>query len=241
MVLLLNSLLSYFLRTSIIAEDEYIRYYIIKIIIKILLIGITIFLLSKAVNSIPIFKNNAYILPITGLLFYFTITSVISQLNGISELNHLLFFLSCLCVATFEELFFRKYLFQKISNKYTGKKIMFSVIITNIFFGLAHASNFLNSGVIKITVITQIILAFGLGVLFQSLLLKFKNIILIICLHTIVNYLGTYKSKLLLISNGDDVFKLGEFLVSISFSLIIVLILMVLSYFIIRPKKIKPN
>jgi len=232
-ILFINGILSFLLRTHIPLNDQYLDYYVIKIVIKTLLILLSIALIVKSANHIPILKTNLFIIPLVGVFFYVPVSQVYDQLNHISQLNHVVFFLSCLSVGIFEELFFRKYLYERVVDYYGNTNVFFNMVVTSCCFGLAHSTNFFNSEIIKVTVITQIVLAFGLGMLFQSVLLRFKNIVLVIALHTLINYLGTYKFKLLLIPKTEDVYHIKDFLLSLTFAVIIVLVFVMISWILI--------
>ena len=215
--------------------ESYVSYYSIKIGVKISLFLMTLLLLRKELKKIVLFKNNVYTIPITLLLLYFSITQVYSQLGEITNVNNITFLISCLSVALFEEFFFRVYLFSKINDWRKGNGLFKSIIITSLLFGLAHLSSFFKPDVIKITVITQIILAFGLGVLFQTIFQRFKSVILIVGLHTLINYLGSFKSKLLFIEQ-KDAFTTQDAIISSISAAIVVVVLVVFSYLLIRTK-----
>jgi membrane protease YdiL (CAAX protease family) len=237
-VLTANFLLSYTL-ISIIPETEFSFHYILKCILKLGLVFISVIFIRKLILEFKLFKNSLYIIPICIFLIYLSFQNVNQAIESsnvnITKYQNLLFFLSCLFVGAFEELFFRVYVFQSLLTNLKGKSQLKIISITSLIFALAHMTNMLKPDVEALSIFVQIVFAFGLGFVFQALYLRFNNIILPICIHGIVNYLGTYKSRLLP-KSGEEIadYNISDFLTSLSFSLLLSLILIVISYFLIK-------
>lgn len=219
---------------------DYSNYYLAKIGTKLLLITITIVLIWQQLRTSKVLKHSVFIIPIVLVLLYLAYNSVDSNLEDIPRLNNILFLTSCVSVALFEEFFFRIYLYNGISKHFKNKSLYKNILLTSLLFGLAHAVGFFKTDVVKITVLVQIVLAFGLGVLFQTLLIRFKNIALVVGLHAIINYLGAYKSKLLL-QEQTETYVFNDFLMSMAFAIVIVIFILTFSFFLIRSIKEKPQ
>jgi len=129
-------------------------------------------------------------------LFAVSIFNVNSSLMAtgfvVSTYNHAIFILSCLAIGIFEELLFRVFLYQ-FTYKFISKNIIFSLLFCSILFGIAHLSNLVFSDYYKISIINQVLFAISIGLLLQSIYIKTKSVVLIVFLHAIINYLGSYK------------------------------------------------
>jgi membrane protease YdiL (CAAX protease family) len=238
-ILTANFLLSYALK-SIIIETEFSQHYVLKNILKLGFVVLSIFLIRKLSLKFQLFKYSIYIVPICIILLYLSFQNVEQSIENsnstITSNQNLLFFLSCLLVGAFEELFFRVYIFHSLLSNLKGKSLLKIITITSLIFALAHITNMLNPDVVAISVFVQIVFAFGLGFIFQAIYLRFKNIILPICLHGIFNYFGTYKTRMFdTISEEIAEIKISEFLLSLGFTLFFILVLITISYFLLIP------
>lgn len=88
--------------------------------------------------------------------------------------------ITILLIAICEEYIYRGVLVP-LSLKLTNNKLFISVLISSIGFAFAHIVNFEHGSFLMI--LSQIILAFGTGMLFGTLYLKSKNLSLVIILH----------------------------------------------------------
>jgi len=89
----------------------------------------------------------------------------------------------------------------------------------------------LNPDVVKISILNQVVFAFGIGVLLQSLLLRFKSLFLIITLHSLLNYFGSYKRILHHQEQAiQNDYSFTSFLPSLFFTLILNSILIFVAY-----------
>lgn len=216
--------------------QEYTLEYGIEIVYKLCLIAGVLFLVSRSKISIILWNRKYVFIVVSILLGYLAIDSISGATADVPILNHVLFFLSCVCVAIFEEFLFRVYVFDRLLKEYTSKKMIRVLFITSTLFALAHAGNALRPGVIVYGVLVQIVFAFGMGILFQALLFRFKNVLLIITLHAIINYLGAYKSQLLFIEKTSLEYTLSDFFMSIGIMMgLNLMIVLPISYVLLRP------
>jgi membrane protease YdiL (CAAX protease family) len=217
-----------------------------KIIFKVILIIITVVVIVKyslfdSLKSRKFFLFFLLISLLMTILSFFSIKHDIEN-NSLNISNYKHFLLSCFGVGLFEELFFRIFMFSfilKILEK-DKKRLLKSIIFTSLFFGFAHFSNFFNPEYSKLSVINQSLFAFSIGILFQSLYVRFNSFIFIVTLHALTNYFGSYRTKLFEINNNMNTNYENDFfstLLSIAmFSIIVILI----SYFLVR-KKLSTN
>lgn len=222
---------------------------IIKIIIKIILAIFTLLFLSKF-KLLSNIKNNKKSLFFNLLslvlisLSYYYVNEQIKIFNlNISYSKHIQFLFSCLSVGLFEELFFRIFIFYFMINifKKDDKRTLKSMIITSLFFGLSHFSNFLNTEYYKLSVIYQSLFAISIGIVLQSMYIKFKSLTFIITLHGLINYYGSYKSKFFdIYSNINKIDENDDFLSTLFFLVIFMVISLIFSYFLLR-KEINNN
>jgi membrane protease YdiL (CAAX protease family) len=206
-------------------------YYSLKIFSKTLIIILTFFLIKKYNYSI-INKNKIPITIISIILIYLSLDTLQSEIKTTINFNtNLLFLMYCLAVAFFEELFFRVFIFNYL--KEIGYKYFKLIIISSLIFGFAHFINFFNDDYQKYSVINQIVFAFGIGVLLQSIYVKFRSITICIMIHALINYYGSYKSRLVNYNNSiesinlESVYSFNDF-ISTFLSLILILFIIVL-------------
>ena len=103
-----------------------------------------------------------------------------------------LFVADCLFIGIFEELAFRGTLFLAILEKRRGstKEIFMTALISSALFGLVHLANLLEgAGVVE--TLMQVGYSFLIGGMCSIVLLKTKNIIPCILLHTIFDFCGS--------------------------------------------------
>nr|WP_314494661.1 CPBP family intramembrane glutamic endopeptidase [uncultured Chryseobacterium sp.] len=219
---------------------------LLKIISKFLLVIITIVLLLK--HSLLVrYKYNKISVFLTIISFTATLLAFLAINNEIvinkliiDSYTHLLFLTSCFAVGLFEELFFRVFMFLfmlKIFEK-DSKGLFKSIILTSIFFGIAHYSNFLNPEYYKLAVINQSLFAISIGILLQSIYVRFNSLIFIVTIHSLINYLGSYKSQLFKINNDyNKDYETGDFLSTLMSIVIFSIFVFIVSYFLVRQKK----
>ena len=222
-------------------------YHILKLLWKLIL--------SLYVSTISIrfglfekqyFRNNFALIASVSVIILFL--SVYFVANSISEKSqelifsqkHIFFLSTSLCVGLFEELFFRLLIFLtifKLLYQEKSKRLLYSIFISSLIFALVHFSNMLNPNYVKISVFVQVLSAFFLGLLLQCLFLKFRNIILVIILHGVFNYLGMHKSVLLpKIDDVETTYTAGDLTSSIISILIIsIVIVLPICYLLIVP------
>lgn len=102
----------------------------------------------------------------------------------------ILFALSCIAVAAYEELAFRGLVFLWICRSRKSKKgIFLSVLLSSAIFGLFHLFNLIEGAGIG-SVIMQIGYSFLIGGMCATVLLACKSILPCIALHAIFNFCG---------------------------------------------------
>lgn len=91
--------------------------------------------------------------------------------------------------------------------------LILTIVSTSMLFGLAHLSNLFNPDFDILSVINQILFAISIGLFLQSLYIRTRSLILIICIQALINYFGTYKSVLLKpVENIDGDYNLNDFI-----------------------------
>jgi len=94
--------------------------------------------------------------------------------------------------AVFEEGLIRLMLFTALIIKFQHSKNRFwkTTILSSFFFAIAHFSAALSPHFGLTYAISQVIFAFGVGILLQVSLARSHNILVPICLHFIINFFG---------------------------------------------------
>ena len=222
--------------SMITGEPEYPLEYGIEIGYKLLLIAGVLYVIYKTKVEL-ILWNKKYLFWVISLgLVYLAVNSLSDKTAEIPLLNHTLFFMVCVTVAIFEEYLFRVYVFDALLKVYTPKKMIRVILITSALFALAHGGNALRPGVHIYGVIVQIVFAFGIGIFLQALLFRFKNVILIITIHALINYLGSYKSQLLFLERVAEEYTLNDFIMSLGIMMgMNIVIVLPISYLLLQP------
>ena len=223
---------------------------ICKIIFKSVFIIICLFLLYKSnfLNKLKSIKKDlpfVLLALVLTLYSYFQINSTLIKNVSVNSLDNFIFLTSCLSVGIFEELFFRIFIFffaLKIFDK-RKNKLFISIILTSLIFGFSHLTNLFNPEFHKISVVNQILFAISIGFMLQSIYIRTKSLTFIICLHTLINYFGSYKKHLLFgeIENIESQYSFNDFITTfISILIFTIIIVLPLSYLLIR-KELKHN
>lgn len=169
-----------------------------------------------------------------------TSSLIIVQNENVSILTNFFLLISCILVATFEELLFRKLLFKQLQSKFIKVSIFTLIVIASFIFAIAHLFNLLKFGNHLYSVINQIFFAFGIGIVLQYIFYKYKNLLLCIIIHSLINYFGTYKSILYTTPKNYEIYTASEFITTFIFigslNLFIVLIILLLLKIKHKPK-----
>ena len=102
------------------------------------------------------------------------------------------FFFRCLSTGVFEELFFRVFIFSLLLEVFPKMKCNLTILLTSLIFGLFHSMNFIVMD--YESVLLQIGLSIIIGMFFQQIYLKHENILIVILLHSLINFNGMIKS-----------------------------------------------
>lgn len=212
----------------------------IKIIEKTFLFLVTIFLIRR--NGLIVKNLIHHKSFLTNSVSSFIIIALIFHAADYSSGNAkpdtievYLFLVSNFCVALFEEYFFRVFIYLSLLAYFGNKNIIKAILSTSIVFGLAHLSNLFSNGIVSISVIVQIVFAFGIGLILQSVFVRSKNIFLPIAIHTAINYFGTIQSKF---TDAEKVvtYDLSGFYFSMIMMIFFVIFFAIpLSYLLIKP------
>jgi uncharacterized protein len=140
----------------------------------------------------------------------------------------------------FEEITFRLLLFLTILRYQPNGSTWRISCYTSIAFGLIHFTSFFKDTA-PLSVVNQIVFAFGIGLLLQAVLIRSGNIILVIILHTSFNHAGAYESYFSSLSTTSSPTTFGYFALNILFfiSLILIFILPV-SLILLRKNRLYP-
>tara|TARA_B100001059_G_C17756241_1_gene540070 strand:- start:465 stop:1214 length:750 start_codon:yes stop_codon:yes gene_type:complete len=175
-------------------------------------------------------NNNSYIFLgiISIIIFYLSLDNTFNNHNKLLK-----FISSCLLTGSFEELFFRVFVFLSFLDIFSQKNLFKNIYLSSLFFGLIHLSNLFSKEIIALSVIAQVIFASVIGLFLFSLLIKTKNIIVPIIVHTAINYYGSFNKIL----NDNEVvvdYDINNFISSLIFILIISIILIPISLLLIK-------
>ena len=221
-------------------------HFITEITIKIPLIIFTIVLIKResSINIKYLFRNNIICAVLSIVLLYFSIQTTISKINHlnleISLLDLYAYLFQCLSTGFFEELFFRTLIFVyicKYVNQTKPKNHYKQAIITSALFAIVHLSGIFK-GFDIISIFNQILFAFSIGLLFQSVFFRVNNIIIISIIHALFNFHGMLKQKLFNISSiNNEVSTIEDFKETlITFFVLNLFMILPLMYFSLRKR-----
>lgn len=226
-------------------EEVFQNNLLIKIISKLILLIITIILLKYSlIIKFKFSKRSIFFLAasviITSLAFLYIRDEIVSNKLAIDSYNHFLFLLSCFSVGLFEELFFRIFMFLFMLKIFEGdnRKFLKSITITSLLFGLAHYSNFLDPEYDVLSVLNQSLFAVAIGILLQSIYIRTNSLIFIVTIHSLINYFGTYKSRLFEVKKEYEAdYDTGDFFSTLLTIFTFLIIAIICSYFLVVNSK----
>jgi uncharacterized protein len=223
-------------------DNNSISKYFSGIIIRFIILLLAIFVIAKLkllnfaglTGKIDYRKSKIFIAPI---LFLIILVYFLPYDNLISYQLLYSFIIFQLMVGFAEEFSMRGILLPVITKIFINSKnaIYFGLIISSFVFAIIHYLSFISGIQTFESATNQVILAFGIGVYFGSLLLRSNNIILISLLHGFVNIIGrfsdiTYNSNQLTEFDGSIGF-------TINFVYIICLVTTAIGLYLIRNVK----
>lgn len=194
-------LLSFYIENT----KDYVSFFI-QTIIKLPLVALTIFMIKKEkiFNIKILFRNNTVSILICALLLYLSLhqafQKIIEHQLVISNYNVYSYFIQCLTTGFFEELFFRVLIFGYVCYAYqnnSSENYYKQTIITSFLFAIVHLTGIFTKNIDTISVLNQIMFAFLIGVLLQSIFFRINNIILNSIIHGLINFNGMLNQKLL--------------------------------------------
>jgi membrane protease YdiL (CAAX protease family) len=109
-----------------------------------------------------------------------------------SSVSHvLLYALSCVCTALFEEMAFRGCVFTSILQIKGRRRsdVFWSIVLSSAIFGLVHVVN-LFVGASPISVLLQVGYSFLIGAMCSLILVRTSNIWYCVLLHAVYNFAG---------------------------------------------------
>lgn len=181
---------------------EGVKLFTYMIPVKVLLISLIYIKVKKTKLCSSLQFNKSKIL----LSFYFTLILLafflsVNIYNSVKYTDKIIFLVYCLCVGFFEEILFRVFLYNNLSKiKVFKNRSIALIIFTSLIFGLIHLINFMHNTTVY-SVLNQVVLAFGLGLLLQTIFYKFSNYFFIGILHGLINFFGSFQSSLILKNN----------------------------------------
>lgn len=220
------------------------RFMILSIWKMILAISVLFIFKKVQLDQILVYKKNFWIILVIGiilLLFCFIDirnTLAIDQ-QEVSLSLQIWYLFSAISTGGFEEILFRLFVFNSfytlLKKVEINKRCLHSVLYTSLLFGIVHMGNLLKPDYSFISVINQIVIAIGIGILLQSILIRFKNIIIVIVLHGLFNYYGMYTYYLYSKSEEvAEVLSLNEHMMSFILTLVFVVIISSIGFLMIR-------
>jgi membrane protease YdiL (CAAX protease family) len=143
-----------------------------------------------------VLRNNVGVLIVLGLLLFLSLRFSLPYIGiRYSWENLTAYYTKCFSVGLMEEVLCRWIIFGLVVVAYPKRSAFGQIIIASALFALLHIGNLITGYLDIFSVLNQMIFAFLLGLLFQGLLIRFRNIILVAVLHGLVNFHGMYNAR----------------------------------------------
>lgn len=164
------------------------------------------------------------------------------KMFNISYSGFSLHILKAISVAVWEELFFRYYIFVIFLFYFSDKISLFRIaMLSSMLFAVLHFINLFNPDVFKLSVIIQVVFAFGIGLLLQSIFIRTRSLFIVIALHFTINVMGTRKIYFERISGivaeTQENYSINEFITSLGLTALIVGLIMIPASYALMPRK----
>lgn len=162
---------------------------------------------------------------------------IISGNFNINSYLHISYIIECFATGFFEEILCRVFLFYSLVNSNLFRienRVFKSYITSSLIFAFCHITNLFHDDIFS--VINQMLLAFGLGLIFQMLFTKYKNLLFIASLHALINYFGMRSSTLFQIKSIAEDVELTNVLLNVGVFLFLDLIILFYVYLYIKKK-----
>ena len=226
---------------SLLPKELPIKYFNEAILVLIPIAIVFFFGFSSAFKKGNFFKGLFFCLPyivvqliILGIFFGKNLGN--PEANWQSWYLILYSIISIICVAIREECIYRATLQNIIAKKHGNsiKGIWITLIIGASIFGFSHIFN-LFFGVAPLSVLTQVLSAFILGLLFGAIYLRSGSLWALILIHTLTDIVGLADSTFLSI---NDVENMNQLSLSVG-KIILYLIYIGFTIYLLRPSKCK--
>ncbi len=220
--------------------------YITSVKLIMVIISLVIIFKSDIAKKITFTPKHIFYFLISAILIllsYFKLDDIIqsSSLER-NNVHNAAFLTHCLSTSMFEELTFRVFVFYFLLESLNNNKnqLLLAFLITSFVFGFAHFGNMLRPGFHIFSAIVQVVFAIAVGFILQSIYIRTKSLVLIISIHAIVNYFGSYKGYLFNQTGGFE-YSVNMFIQSVIIALLFtMLIALPISHWLIN-KQIKNN
>jgi membrane protease YdiL (CAAX protease family) len=140
-----------------------------------------------------VLKNNTGVWIAVGILLFLSLRFSLPYIGIRYTWEHLMvYYVKYFCVGVTEEVVFRWLIFGLLVAAYPQRGILKQMVIASAIFASFHIGNLIHMDIFS--VLNQMALAFGAGLFFQGLLVRYRNIALISVLHGLVDFHGAYHS-----------------------------------------------
>lgn len=217
-------------------------YFIYSFLIKIVFLIATISYIKKHNLKLSV-ANDKYHLFLIFIVCY-TIYSIFNILGKSNLYNfeidiERLFYYTIYVFSTgiFEEVFFRLLIFAFIYKALVNSNLFIISIVSSLIFSLFHLYNLVFGSTDIANSLFQIVFAFGVGLFFQTLLIKTRRLYHLIIFHALINFNGGLNNFFEIASTKTEISKSGFDYFSFIVLLIYTTIIVIVSYFLLRNHK----
>ena len=230
-----------FIQNPLFHDDYSNGYLIVMTILKVTLFLLTLFLLNYEKIKVSNYNKNKYLLIIVALIIFFrlyqNVNSTSTELKMDIDYSRLTYHgLLNLFIGLFEEFYFRVLVFTLLCSFY--KKNLFKItVLTSLLFGIVHISSLLLSSYNYSDVLFQVMSAFAIGVIFQLLLINFKNIYIPVLIHFFIDFNSSFSEKFFNVTS-NEIYDEGFDYTTFWTIFVLIILSLVFAYFNLRKKEV---
>lgn len=175
----------------------------VSILFRLIFLLIALYLIQKNnIHYTVITKHRYFLIPMFTIIlmgFWGMYRIFDSGTLNFNNTSHLYFLGNSIVTGFFEEFTFRVLIFSLTFRIFVKKNVrnqLKAVLIASMCFSLVHFINFINQKTDIVSSINQMLFAFYIGILFQSLYIKFGSILFVSFLHGFINFFAGYNMQL---------------------------------------------
>ncbi|MNK24840.1 CAAX amino terminal protease self- immunity [compost metagenome] len=142
-----------------------------------------------------VFNNNVGVFIVVGILLFLSLRFSLPYVGTLYSWENLAaYYAHCFSVGFSEEVLCRWIIFGLVVAASPQRSAFAQIVIASVIFAFLHIGNLITGSMDILSVLNQIMYAFLMGLFFQGLFVRYRNIILVAVLHALANFHGMYNA-----------------------------------------------